>query len=136
LDLCLADSPGRTQRNGEEVAREMLISGKALAAMQNIIKTQGGDANVQSDSLIPGEEKFEYNSSQKGTISVIHNQQVAAICRILGCPMDKKSGIVLNRKLGQAVDKGDILCTLYTTDKWKLKEAIDTLKNIPIYKVK
>jgi thymidine phosphorylase len=50
--------------------------------------------------------------------------------------MDKKSGLYLNHKRGEPVDKGDILCTLYTSDKWKLKEAADTLKNIPIYTLK
>ena len=68
-------------------------------------------------------------------ISEIDNQQITVICRILGCPTDKKGGMYLNRKLEERVDKNDILCTLFSSDKWRLKEAVETLKLVPIYKV-
>jgi putative thymidine phosphorylase len=136
LDLCLADSPDRIHESGEKLARDLLISGKALEAMRNIIKAQGGNDEITSDKLEAGNEKFEYKSTIKGIITRIHNQQIAAICRILGCPMDKKSGIYLDRKLGEPVDRNDILCTLYTSDKWKLQEAVETLKSVPIYSIK
>ena len=57
------------------------------------------------------------------------------ICRILGCPTDKKAGMFLNRKLEEHVDKGDILCTLYSEDAYRMREAVETIKNIPIYTV-
>lgn len=121
--------------NGEDVARELLVSGKALKKMREIIKAQGGDSNVHSNTLIPGKLRYEVKSKRKGRISSIHNRQITIICRILGCPTDKKAGMYLNRKLEETVDKGDILTTLYSSDKWRLKEAVETLKNIPIYRV-
>jgi thymidine phosphorylase len=136
LDLCLADSPSRIQQSGEALARQLLATGKAMEAMRNIIKIQGGDASVTSNGLTPGEAQFEHKSFQSGVVSGIHNQHIASICRILGCPMDKKSGIFLNRKLGDVVDKNDILCTLYASDNWKLNEARETLNNLPIYSIK
>jgi AMP phosphorylase len=134
LTLCLADSKAKNQ-DGEELAREMLTSGKALAKMREIIKVQGGDPNVVSSKLTPGKEKFEIKSAKKGLVTFINNQQIAVICRILGCPTDKKSGMYLNRKLDEHVDKGDILATLYSSDKWRLKEAQETLKAMPIYTI-
>ena len=136
LSLCFADSKGKKSLDGEEVAREMLTSGKALAKMREIIKVQGGDPDVVSSSLIPGKEKFELKSPRKGMITAINNQQLSVICRILGCPTDKKSGMYLNRKLEETVDKSDILATLYSSDKWRLKEAVETLKNIQVYTVR
>jgi thymidine phosphorylase len=50
--------------------------------------------------------------------------------------MDQSAGMYLNRKLEDVVDKGDILCTLYSGDKWRLKEAAETVKNMAVYIVK
>ena len=41
----------------------------------------------------------------------------------------------LNRRIDEKVDRRDILCILYSSDKWRLEEAKDTLKNLPIYKI-
>lgn len=135
LSLCFADTPGKKSLDGEEVARELLISGKALAKMREIIKAQGGNPNVTSSKLIPGKHIYELRASKKGMVDGIHNQKITVICRILGCPTDKKAGLYLNRKLEERVDKGDILATLYSSDKWRLAEAAETLKAMPIYNV-
>lgn len=135
LSLCFAQSKKKKGVNAEEVAKEILTSGKALKKMREIIKTQGGDPNIQSSQLMPGKERQEVKSLRRGRVVFIDNKQITIICRILGCPTDKKAGLYLNRKLEEAVDKGDILTTLYSSDKWRLKEAVETLKNIPMYTI-
>jgi putative thymidine phosphorylase len=136
LDLCFADTPSKKGLAGEDVAREILVSGKALEKMKEIIRAQKGNYHVTSTDLKPGHEQFSVRATKKGRIIGIDNQQISTICRILGCPTDKKAGMYLNRKLEEQVDKDDILCTLYATDKWRLKEAVQTLKNVAIYSVK
>jgi putative thymidine phosphorylase len=136
LDLCFSDSDSKKNLIGAEIAREILVSGKALTKMREIIKYQGGDPDITAADLKPGNETTRVRAQHKGIVTAIDNQQISTICRVLGCPTDKKAGIYLNRKLEERVDKGDILCTLYTTDKWRLKEATETLKNIPIYTIK
>lgn len=135
LDLCFAESPGKKDLVGEDVAREILMSGKALAKMREIIKVQGGEPGVSSEHMHPGRYVHEVKSHKRGSVHAIDNQQITVICRILGCPTDKKAGMYLNRKLDETVDSGDILCTLYSSDKWRLTEAVETIHNIPVYKV-
>lgn len=135
LSLCFADTPGKKSLDGEVVARDLLVSGKALGKMKEIIKAQGGNPEVTSSKLTPGKYIHELRSQKKGMISGIHNQQITVICRILGCPTDKKAGMYLNRKLEERVDKGDILATLYSSDKWRLAEATETLKTMPVYSI-
>jgi AMP phosphorylase len=135
LDLCLKKSTQHVLVKGEEIAREILTSGKALTKMKEIIKAQGGNADVQSSDLIPGEFQHDILSSTLGRITKIDNRHMTTICRILGCPTDKKSGMYLVRKLEEKVDKNDILCTLYSTDKWRMKEAVETIKHISMYTV-
>jgi putative thymidine phosphorylase len=135
LSLCFADTPGKKNQDGEEAARELLTSGKALKKMREIIKAQGGHPDVTSSKLTPGKYAYAYKASKRGMISGMNNQQITVICRILGCPTDKKAGMYLNRKLEERVDKGDILATIYSSDKWRLKEAAETLKSMPVYAV-
>ncbi len=135
LSLCFAGTPGKEHLAGEDVAREILTSGKALAKMREIIKVQGGDPSVSSHTLKPGKYSHEIAATKRGMISGIHNKQISVISRILGCPTDKKAGMYVYRKLEEHVDKGDILCALYSSDKWRLKEAVETLKNIPVFTV-
>ncbi len=133
LSLCFADTPGKEHLTGEEVARDMLYSGKALAKMREIIKAQGGNPDITSHDLKGGNYTHQVLAAKKGMVYGINNKQITVICRILGCPTDKRAGMYLHRKLEEHVDKGDILCSLYSSDKWRLKEAAETMKNIPVY---
>ncbi len=135
LDICFADIPDKKNLKGAVVAKEILTSGRAMAKMKEIITAQGGNPDVASDKLTLSSHVYEMKTNNAGVIGSINNQQITIICRILGSPNDKTAGMYLNRKLGEKVDKNDIICTLYSSDKWRLSEAIETLKNIPMYSV-
>lgn len=133
LDLCFAQS--KKQLNGQEVAREILVSGQALSKMREIIKIQGGNPEIDSAHLTAGQETYELKANRAGRVFKINNQQITVICRILGCPTDKKAGMYLWHKLEETVARGEVLATLYSSDKWRLKESIETLKNISIFTI-
>lgn len=135
LDLCFADMKRKRVGTGEEVATEILTSGLALKKMREIISAQGGDPKVFSEKLRLGRFKAEVKSRKKGRIVGVDNHQITVVCRILGTPEDKQAGIFLERRLEEKIDKGDILFTMYSDDKWRLREASETLKNLPIYKI-
>lgn len=135
LDLCLTDSKKKEKENGEELAKSILSSGRALSKMREIIKAQGGNPNIGVDDIKIGQYKFEFPSVKKGIVTGFNNLDLTIIAKILGAPQDMQAGIYLERRIDQRVDKGDILCILYSSDKWRLKEAIDTLPHVPIYKI-
>ncbi|MBI4100564.1 thymidine phosphorylase [Candidatus Microgenomates bacterium] len=134
LDLCLGSSKDK-ELGGEETALKILESGKALEKMREIVHEQGGDPNFYSEKLKMAENKFEVEATRHGKVTGVDNKQLSVIGRILGSPEDKKAGIFLARRIGEKIDKGDILFVIYSSDKWKIKEARETLKNLPIYKV-
>lgn len=143
LDLCFADGSNSKVRSklgykageGEWVAKELLKNGKAMDKMREIIKAQGGDPDIEFKHLVPGRFRYELKSPRHGRVVELNNKDVSVIARILGSPHDKKAGIYLERRLEDQLDKGDILCTFYSSDQWRLKEAVETLKQIPIYRV-
>lgn len=133
LDLCFKQT--HSKEKGETVARMLLKNGSAYKKMMEIIKIQGGNSDVEIDDIPLGKYSMEIQSKQKGKVSGFNNLELTTIAKILGCPQEKESGIFLHKRLHEKVDINDILCRFYTTSKWKLDEAIETLKNVPIYTI-
>ncbi|MBI2029337.1 thymidine phosphorylase [Candidatus Gottesmanbacteria bacterium] len=135
LDLCYEEMDKKKVGTGEMVAAEILKSGQALKKMREIIKAQKGNSHIKSTDLKLGKYKKEIMAYKKGVISSVDNFQISAVAKILGSPADRAAGIFLQKRIEEKVGKDDILCTLYSSDSWKLKEAVDTLDNMRIFKI-
>lgn len=133
LNLCYKEK--KINKNGEDEARKILESGNALKKFQEIVKAQGGDHKISSDSLSLANNKFDFHSSVSGKIKDINNHNLNTVAKILGAPNDKKAGIYLLKKLDHSVSKNELIFILYSDDKYRLKEAEATLKNLPIFKI-
>lgn len=113
-------------------ADEILCSGKAFDKMKEWIQAQGGDV-----SYIESPEKFEKPAYSQDIISdsegYIHHMDTESIGNsavILGAGREKKedlidysAGIILAKKTGDFVKKGDVLATLFTNRKESLITA-------------
>ena len=133
LDLCYKEV--NIKKRGEDEAKKILESGEALKKFQQIVKAQGGSHDITSDSLSLAKYKFDFRSPVSGKIKDINNHNLNTVAKILGAPNDKKAGIYLLKKLDHSVVKNEIIFTLYSEDKYLLKEAEATLKNLPIFKI-
>ncbi len=133
LDLCYKEK--KINKNGEDEAKKILESGAALKKFQEIVKAQSGNPQITSDSLLLAKNKFEFHSSISGKIKDINNHNLNTIAKILGSPDDKKAGIYLLKKLDHSVSRHEPIFILYSDDKYRLKEAEATLKNLPIFKI-
>ncbi len=139
LDLCLADSTSSVQEkvkkefgNGRDWAQYLLKSKHALVKMREIIKAQKGDPDITSSRLKPGKYTFEVAAKGTGQIEKLHVKNATIVAKILGAPAQKKSGIYFNKKIGETVEKGDILYTLYSESAYHLQEAKESLLNFPL----
>lgn len=94
---------------GYKLAANILDSGRALEKMQAIIQAQGANTT----QFIPGKLKHEVIAPKAGVITAIDNFKMAYIARLAGAPMDKEAGVDLHKKVGDKVNKGDVLYTLH-----------------------
>lgn len=133
LDLCYKEK--NINKKGDEEAKKILESGAALKKFQEIVKAQSGQSNITSSSLKLAKNKFDFHSTVSGKIKDINNHNLNTVAKILGAPSDKKAGIYLLKKLDHSVSKHETIFTLYSEDKYRLKEAEATLKNLPIFKI-
>ncbi len=133
LDICFSDS--HINQDGEDTARQILSSGQALKKFWQIVKAQHGIEPVEFKQFkIPSQQK-SIAANQSGRIKDINNYNLNTIAKILGAPHDKYAGIYLCKKLDEKVEKNDTILLFYATDKYRLKEAIETYQNFPIIKI-
>jgi len=140
LDMCLEDVVDRSTLpevsqtgTGREIAEKVLKSGVALAKMREIVKAQGGDPNFSRSKLKPGKHKYKFRSKISGTVKAVDAKELNGIAKILGSPKDQQAGVRLTKHLSDKVTKNDILAVLYSSSKWRLDEAVETLEQLPMY---
>ncbi|HMF34621.1 MAG TPA: AMP phosphorylase [Candidatus Lokiarchaeia archaeon] len=109
---------------GKDMAIDILSSGKAYEKMREIIGAQQGNPDISWKDLPVGQYQQEIFSAITGHITNVDNKSVNEIAKIAGCPKNKGAGIVLDKKVGAHVDKGELLCTIYAESSGKLELAV------------
>jgi thymidine phosphorylase len=94
---------------GYFIARDILDSGRALAKMEAIIDAQGRNTRPPT----PGKLTREITAHHAGRVAAIDNLQMASIARMAGAPLDKGAGVDLACKVGERVNRGDLLYTIH-----------------------
>lgn len=108
-------------------AREKLIevmkNGKALEKFKEFLENQGGDSSIvdQPEKLPQAPYKIEVPAKESGVVAEIVADEIGVAAMILGAgratkedDIDLSVGIMLNKKVGDRVEKGDSLVTLHT----------------------
>lgn len=117
---------------GKEILRENLKNGKALSKFAEMIKAQGGNAEVVEDlSLLPtAANTVEVKAEKAGCISEIKALDVGLAAMILGAGRENKDseidlavGLELRKKKADQVKPGDTLAVLHYNDNKNLDEA-------------
>jgi len=124
---------GMVGKGNKKLAEEMIKSGKAEAKMREIIGAQGGNPRIKIDDIAIGDFEFHVRSRHSGLIDGINNRAIVDICRSAGTPNDKGAGVLLGKKTGEVVKKGDIIFTIYAEKSAKLRSAIKTAKSYDVY---
>ncbi len=108
------------KQNGYALAKKILESGKAEKKMREIIKTQGGNPSIKPENIPIGIHQMNIRSEKSGLVIWIENRIIVELGRAAGAPKDKGAGIIFNKKIGDRVEKGEILFTVYAEKKYKL----------------
>lgn len=135
--MILLGKKARSIEDAVESAKEVLYSGKALDKFRRLIDAQGGEPKIIDDYSLLGKAKYENNiiSQKNGVIKEIDAQKVGEAAQLLGAgrvtkedDIDFCAGVLLSKKIGAGVSKRDVLATVFSEDRKKLKLGSDRLK--------
>ena len=125
-----------------EAAREKLQyavdSGTALKKLAEMVSAQDGDGNdVYDTSRLPDAAvKLEVPSEVSGYVGRIMAEHVGLVSMHLGggratkdSPIDLSVGVVLHKKVGDRVRKGESLATIHASSVEKAEQAAELLRD-------
>ena len=113
-------------------ATEALHCGAAFETLCRWIGGQGGDLKVLQDpSLLPSAPlSLDILAAQDGYVFHMNAERIGESCVLLGAGRQKKddildmgAGIILHKKTGAAVRRGERIATLYASTDERLKNA-------------
>lgn len=111
-----------------DTAVQLIKSGKSEKKLREIIAAQGGDPNVKPEDIPIGDKTYQVKAENEGMVLWIDNGRLVEIARAAGAPKDKGAGILLNKKIGDHVDKDDVLFTIYAESSVKLQTAVELVE--------
>ncbi|MBI2172836.1 MAG: AMP phosphorylase [Candidatus Aenigmarchaeota archaeon] len=111
------------RKGNHRTIMETLECGGAEKKMRQIIKAQGGNADIMPEDIPYARYKREVKSDKSGIVGSISNKSLVSISNSAGTPKDKLSGIFLHKKIGDSVRKGEALFTIYSEKKEKSRKA-------------
>jgi len=118
---------GWKAKHGYRYAKQLLESGKAWEVMQRIIDAQGKKV-TDPRKIKLGKNTFDFKAPCSGKINHIDNVAISRVAKVAGAPFDKGAGIYLYHHVGDKVQKGDKIFTVYAENKHKLKYAKEYLE--------
>ena len=123
---------GEDEKTCYSMAKGAIDNGLAINKLREMISAQGGNANVVDDYSLFKQPKYtaEIFSECDGYIEHTDAEKIGIASVILGAgrekkgdPIDPSAGIVLKKKTGDYVKKGEPLAVFYTDDEGKIKGA-------------
>lgn len=126
---CIAD--------GIKLAEEILESKAALDKFREFVESQGGNPDIVDDYKYMAQpaHRFEVVAEQDGFVNKVDALRIGLASQHTGAGRERKedvidmsAGIILNKKMGDKVEKGELLFTVYANDKDKLLKGAEEAK--------
>jgi pyrimidine-nucleoside phosphorylase len=127
-----------TMQQASRMAYEAVSSGAAAEKFRQIIQAQGGDARVVDNPDLLPKTAFvdKFKSMRDGYVARCDAKLLGVASNLLGAGRDRVDDIVhpavglyIDRKLGDRVRKGDVLCHIHWNDEKRLRRAIPLIES-------
>ena len=129
--------PSQSLETAKDQMFKLLNEGKALEKFRQMIEAQGGNPQVIDNfELLPNASAdFVVSSPRGGYISRISADDIGQATALLGgsretsAEKDYAVGIVLEHKVGDRIQAGERLCTIYYNQETHLEEATQMVED-------
>ncbi len=126
-----------SRKEADEKVRSVIDDGSALERFSKMIELQGGDPKVTEDvSLLPTAESLvEVKAERAGFLTAMDTESLGMSALLLGAGRTKKSdpidpavGYWIRKRLGDYVERGDVLAEFHVNDRKNMDEAVSKFK--------
>jgi pyrimidine-nucleoside phosphorylase len=119
-------------KEGELIAKQKIENGDAFNKFLEIVKLQGGNVNyINNPDRYPKPKVLrKVKAIQYGFVKEMDTYKIGMTSLELGAgrrtkedKIDPKAGIILYKKIGDFINKGEIICELHSNSKAKIRLA-------------
>ncbi|MBR7147206.1 MAG: pyrimidine-nucleoside phosphorylase [Firmicutes bacterium] len=131
--MIYAGEKAATPEEGRAMAKEALDSGRGLKQLADFIEGQGGDRRVvEAYDLFPQAAiRRQVVAEEEGYVQRLEARAIGMASQHSGAgraakedPIDLSAGIILNKKVGDYVNMGDVLAEVFGNDEKKVTAAV------------
>ncbi len=121
---------------GKKLLGEILLNGRGLDKLREMVIAQRGDARIldNPDMLPKAENRQEVTTLESGYVKSINAEMVGRAAMLLGAgrvtkesPIDLAAGIILDKKVGDQVKRGEPLAVMYFNDGKNIANAAELI---------
>ncbi|MDO5572387.1 MAG: pyrimidine-nucleoside phosphorylase [bacterium] len=140
--MLLCAGKAATEAEAEEMLKETIQNGAALKKFAEFVSAQGGDTDCiyHPEKLPQASIVKEVAALETGYIQKIFCEEIGVASLLLGGGRRKKEdeidlsvGIMLRKKVGNFVNQGDSIATIYGNDPEKIKDAYNRIEDAYFY---
>lgn len=130
--MLLLGGRANSVEEGRNMLEELIKSGKGLEKLKEMVEAQGGDASCIEDTsrLKKANFKLEVISEGEGYVESIAADEIGRAALVLGAGRETKEskidisvGVLVHKKIGDRIDKGEMLATIHANDMQRAQEA-------------
>ena len=130
---------GKTQNvtEAQKMILDSIESGRAFEKFKELVATQGGDLSYieNTDKFPKAQYIIPVFAESRGALKTIDTERIGNISVYLGAGrmrkddiIDHSAGIVMNQKIGNVVEVGQVFAYIHTNDKNKIDGAVRNLR--------
>ncbi|MBW8352143.1 pyrimidine-nucleoside phosphorylase [Bacillus sp. IITD106] len=132
-----------TEEEARSMLEEVIENGKALQVFKQFLSAQGGDASVVDDvkKLPQAQFQIPVKATESGYVTRIIADEIGVAAMLLGAgratkesEIDLSVGIVLHKKIGDAVEVGEPIATIYSNTE-EVGEVINRISKAYDYSI-
>jgi thymidine phosphorylase len=79
---------------------------------------------------------YDIKAKKNGVVTYINNKMISHYARLAGAPINMGAGLYIHKFIGDGVKKGDSLFTIYSENKSRLENTVESINIDDCYLIK
>lgn len=124
-------------KEGMEKSQKAISDGQAMRTWKRLVEEQGGDSSLMDnpEKYPKSEYEFAIKAEQGGYVTAMNAYEIGMASVELGAgrrvkedTIDPAAGFILNKKIGDAVKKGETIGTGFTNNKQAIEAVTESFR--------
>ena len=138
--MLLLSKLAKTDEEARSMLKHAIDSGAGLGKLRSMIHELGGDETYLTlegmDKLCTVKKQIPIEAGEAGYVVGMQAELIGRAAQVLGAgratkedSIDPAVGLIMHKRVGDMVEKGEAFCTLYVNDETNLADAIATMRD-------